>query len=93
MRDYRLKLNNLQQSAESLEGFIKNTLAREGSESYLREHRQQEMGVYSVSDDVVKLRDAVVVCQSIYGLITEPYSKPEPISRHEVDPQTATVEV
>lgn len=93
VRDYRLKLNNLQQSAESLEAFIKNTLAREGSESYLRELRQQEMGVYSVSDDVAKLRDAVVVCQSIYGLITEPYSKPEPISRHEVDPQTATVEV
>ncbi len=93
VRDYRLKLNNLQQSAESLEAFIKNTLAREGSESYLRELRQQEMGVYSVSDDVVKLRDAVVVCQSIYGLITEPYSRPEPISRHEVDPQTATVEV
>jgi hypothetical protein len=93
VRDYRLKLNNLQQSAESLEAFIKNTLAREGSESYLRELRQQEMGVYSVSDDVAKLREAVVVCQSIYGLITEPYSRPEPISRHEVDPQTATVEV
>lgn len=93
VRDYRLKLNNLQQSAESLEAFIKNTLAREGSESYLRELRQQEMGVYSVSDDVAKLRDAVVVCQSIYGLITEPYNKPEPISRHEVDPQTTTVEV
>lgn len=93
VRDYRLKLNNLQQSAESLEAFIKNTLAREGSESYLRELRQQEMGVYSVSGDVVKLRDAVMVCQSIYGLITEPYSRPEPISRHEVDPQTATVEV
>lgn len=93
VRDYRLKLNNLQQSAESLEAFIKNTLAREGSESYLRELRQQEMGVYSISDDVAKLRDAVVVCQSIYGLITEPYSRPEPISRHEVDPQTATVEV
>jgi hypothetical protein len=93
VRDYRLKLNNLQQSAESLEAFIKNTLAREGTESYLRELRQQEMGVYSVSDDVAKLRDAVLVCQSIYGLITEPYSRPEPISRHEVDPQTATVEV
>ena len=92
VRDYRLKLNNLQQSAESLEAFIKTTLAREGSESYLRELRQQEMGVYSVSDDVAKLRDAVVVCQSVYGLITEPYSRPEPISRHEVDPRTATVE-
>ena len=93
VRDYRLKLNNLQQSAESLEAFIKNTLAREGSESYLQELRKQNMGVYSVSDDVAKLRDAVLVCQSIYGLITEPYSRHEPISRHEVDPQTATVEV
>jgi len=92
VRDYRLKLNNLQQSAESLEAFIKNTLAREGSESYLRELRQQEMGVYSVSDDVAKLRDAVVVCQSIYELITKPYIRPEPISRYEVDPHTATVE-
>jgi hypothetical protein len=93
VRSYRLKLNNLQESAMALEAFIKNTLAREGSESYLRELRQQEMGVYSVSDDVAKLRDAVVVCQSIYKLITEPYAPPEPISRHEVDPQTATVEI
>jgi hypothetical protein len=91
VRSYRLKLNNLQESAESLEAFIKNTLAREGSESYLRELRQQEMGIYSVSDDVAKLRDAVVVCQSIYKLITEVYTPPEPISRHEVDPSTATI--
>jgi hypothetical protein len=93
VRSYRLKLNNLQQSAESLEAFIKNTLAREGSESYLRELRQQEMGIYSVSDDVAKLRDAVMVCQSIYKLITEAYAPPEPISRHEVDPSTATVQL
>lgn len=93
VRSYRLKLNNLQESADALEGFIKNTLAREGSESYLRELRQQEMGIYSVTDDVAKLRDAVVVCQSIYKLITEAYQPPEPISRHEVDPQTATVEI
>lgn len=93
VRSYRLKLNNLQQSAESLEAFIKNILARQGSESYLRELRQQEMGIYSVDDDVAKLRDAVVVCQSIYKLITEPYLRPEPISRHEVDPATATIEV
>jgi len=93
VRSYRLKLNNLQQSAESLEAFIKNTLAREGSESYLRELRQQEMGVYSVTDDITKLRDAVVVCQSIYRLITEPYSPPAPISRHEVDPTTATIDL
>jgi len=93
VRSYRLKLNNLQQSAESLEAFIKNTLAREGSESYLRELRLQEMGVYSVDDDVQKLRDAVVVCQSIYKLITEPYSPPAPISRHEVDPSIATIDL
>jgi len=93
VRDYRLKLNNLQQSAESLEAFIKNTLVREGSESYLRELRQQEMGIYSVDNDVAKLRDAVVVSQSIYKLITEPYLPPEPISRHEVDPSTATVDL
>lgn len=93
VRSYRLKLNNLQQSAESLEAFIKNTLAREGSESYLRELRQQEMGIYSVDDDVAKLRNAVLVCQSIYKLITEPYTPPAPISRHEVDPTIATVEV
>lgn len=93
VRDYRLKLNNLQVSADSLEAFIKNTLAREASESYLQELRKQNMGVYSVSDDVAKLRDAVMVCQSIFKLITEPYTRPEPISRHEVDPQTATIEV
>jgi len=93
VRSYRLKLNNLQQSAESLEAFIKNTLAREGSESYLRELRQQEMGIYSVDDDVAKLRDAVVVCQSIYKLITEPYTPPAPISRHEVDSSTATIDL
>jgi hypothetical protein len=93
VRDYRLKLNNLQQSAESLEAFIKNTLAREGSESYLQELRRQEMGVYSVDDDINKLRDAVLVCQSVFKLITEPYAPPAPISRHEVDPTTATIDL
>lgn len=92
VRSYRLKLNNLQQSAESLEAFIKNVLAREGSESYLRELRQQEMGIYSVDNDVAKLRDAVVVCQSIYRLITEPYTPPAPISRREGDAATETVD-
>lgn len=92
-RSYRLKLNNLQESAESLVAFIKNTLAREGSESYLRELRQLELGIFSVSDDIDKLRNAVMVCQSIYKLITEPYVPPAPISRHEVDPTTATVDV
>jgi len=93
VRSYRLKMNNLQQSAESLEAFIKSTLAREGSEAYLRELRQQEMGIYSVNNDVAKLRDAVVVCQSIYKLITEQYQPPEPISRHEVNVQDTTVEI
>lgn len=91
VQSYRLKLNNLQQSAESLDAFLRNTLAREGSESYLRELRQVDRGIFSVSDDVAKLRDAVVVCQSVYKLITEPYSPPEPISRCEVDPTTTTV--
>lgn len=93
VRDYRLKLNNLQQSAESLEAFIKNTLAREGSESYLRELRQQEMGIFSVDDDIDKLRNAVLVCQSVFKLITEPYVPPAPISRREVDPSVTTVDV
>jgi Txe/YoeB family toxin of Txe-Axe toxin-antitoxin module len=93
VRSYRLKLNNLQQSAESLEAFIKNTLAREGSECYLRELRQQEMGIYSVDDDVAKLKNAVLVCQSVFRLITEPYVPPAPISRHEVHPSTVTVEM
>jgi len=91
VRDYRLKLNNLQQSAESLQAFLKNTLAREGTESYLQQLRKQDMGIYSVDDDVAKLRDAVMVCQSVYKLITEPYTKPEPIGRHTVDPTTTTV--
>ena len=86
-------MNNLQQSAESLEAFLRSVLAREGSEAYLQELRAQEMGIYSVTDDVAKLRNAVTVCQVIYKLITETYQPPEPISRHEVDPQTATIEV
>ena len=83
VRSYRLKLNNLQESAESLEAFIKNTLAREGSESYLRELRQLDLGIFSVDDDMTKLRNAVMVCQSVYKLITEPYTPPTPISRED----------
>lgn len=93
VRDYRLKLNNLQQSAESLDAFLRNTLSREGSESYLRELRQQEMGIYSVDNDVAKLRDAVVVCQSIYKLITEPYTPPAPMARGEHMASEAVVDV
>jgi len=92
-RSYRLKLNNLQESAEALEAFIKNTLAREGSESYLSELRRLDLGIFSVSDDINKLRNAVLVCQSVFKLITEPYTPPAPISRREVDPKSATVEV
>jgi hypothetical protein len=83
VRSYRLKLNNLQESAESLEAFIKNTLAREGSESYLRELRHLDLGIFSVDDDMTKLRNAVMVCQSVYKLITEPYTPPTPISRED----------
>ena len=83
VRSYRLKLNNLQESAESLEAFIKNTLAREGSESYLRELRQLDLGIFSVDDDMTKLRNAVMVCQSVYKLITDPYTPPTPISRED----------
>jgi hypothetical protein len=93
VQSYRLKLNNLQQSAESLDAFLRNTLAREGSEAYLQAMRQVDRGIFSVSDDIKKLRDAVVVCQSIYKLITEPYVAPQPISRREVDPSTASVDV
>ena len=83
VRSYRLKLNNLQESAESLDAFIKNTLAREGSESYLRELRQLDLGIFSVDDDMTKLRNAVMVCQSVYKLITDPYTPPTPISRED----------
>ncbi len=77
--------------ADSLEAVVKNTLARGGSECYVREVRQQGMGIYSDTDDVAKLREAVVVCQSIFQLITEPYAAPEPIARHNVDANSATV--
>jgi hypothetical protein len=93
IQSYRLKLNNLQQSAESLDAFLRNTLAREGSEAYLQAMRQVDRGIFSVSDDIKKLRDAVVVCQSVYKLITEPYVAPQPISRREVDPSTATIDL
>ena len=93
VRDYRLKMNNLQQSAEALEAFIKSTLAREGSEEYLQTLRKQQAGIYSVTDDVAKLRDAVIVCQSIYKLITEVYQPPEPISRRQTSASEAVVEL
>ena len=80
-RDYRLKLMNLQQSAESLRAFLKNVLAREGSESYLTELRNVEAGIYSVDKDVELLRGAVVTLQEVFRLATEPYTPPAPMPR------------
>jgi hypothetical protein len=80
-RDYRLKLMNLQQSADSLRAFLKNVLAREGSESYLTELRDVPAGIYSVDKDVQLLRDAVVTLQEAFKLATQPYTPPAPMSR------------
>lgn len=80
-RDYRLKLMNLQQSADSLRAFLKNVLAREGSESYLTELRSVPAGIYSVDKDVQLLRDAVVTLQEAFKLATEPYTPPASMSR------------
>lgn len=82
-RDYRLKLMNLQQSAESLRSFLKNVLAREGSETYLNELRNVEAGIYSVNKDVQLVRDAVVTLQEAFKLATEPYTPPTPMPRDE----------
>jgi hypothetical protein len=80
-RDYRLKLMNLQQSAESLRAFLKNVLSREGSEAYLTELRNVEAGIYSVDKDVELLRGAVVTLQEAFKLATEPYTPPAPMPR------------
>ena len=82
-RDYRLKLMNLQQSAESLRAFLKSVLAREGSESYLTELRNVEAGIYSVDKDVELLRGVVVTLQEAFKLATEPYTPPTPMPRDE----------
>jgi len=92
-RDYRLKLMNLQQSADSLRAFLKSTLAREGTEAYLAELRDLDLGIYSVGKDIELLRDAVTTLQEVYKLAIEPYDAPEPIGRHEVDPTTATIDL
>ena len=92
-RDYRLKLMNLQQSADSLRAFLRNTLAREGTEAYLTELRNLGGGIYSVANDTELLRNAVITLQEVYKLAIEPYMPPEPISRHEVDPTTTTIEL
>ena len=80
-RDYRLKLMNLQQSAESLRAFLKNVLSREGSEAYLTELRNVQAGIYSVDKDVELLRGAVVTLQEVFKLATEPYTPPASMSR------------
>lgn len=80
-RDYRLKLMNLQQSAESLRAFLRSVLAREGSETYLTELRNVEAGIYSVDKDVELLRGAVVTLQEVFKLASEPYTPPAPMPR------------
>lgn len=92
-RDYRLKLMNLQQSADSLRSFLKSTLAREGTEAYLTELREMDLGIYSVGKDIDLLRNAVTTLQEVYKLAIEPYIPPTPVSRHEVDPTTATIDL
>ena len=82
-RDYRLKLMNLQQSAESLQAFLKNTLAREGSEAYLTQMRGLDLGIYSVGNDIELLRGAVTTLQGVFRLATDPYTPPTPISRED----------
>lgn len=92
-RDYRLKLMNLQQSAESLRAFLKNVLAREGSETYLTELRNVEAGIYSVDKDVQLVRDAVVTLQEAFKLATEPYTPPAPIPRSADVTSNVTIDV
>ena len=92
-RDYRLKLMNLQQSCDSLRAFLKNTLAREGTESYLTELRNLGGGIYSVANDTELLRNAVITLQEVYKLSIEPYTPPDQVSRHEVDPTTTTIDL
>lgn len=92
-RDYRLKLMNLQQSADSLRAFLKSTLAREGTETYLTELRDLDLGVYSVGKDIELLRNAVTTLQEVYKLAIEHYIPPTQVSRHEVDPTTATIDL
>lgn len=92
-RDYRLKLMNLQQSADSLRAFFINTLSREGTEAYLTQLRELDLGMYSVAKDIGLLRGVVTTLQEVYKLATETYVPPTPISRHEVDPTTTTIEL
>jgi len=91
--DYRNDLHNLRVSADALEARLKNILARSGDGRLAEMRGRTDLGVYSVHDDMNLLRGAVEACQRIYRLATEPYVAPQPISRREVDPSTASVDV
>lgn len=92
-RDYRLKLMNLQQSADSLRAFLKSTLAREGSEAYLTELRGLDLGIYSVGKDIELLRGSVTTLQEVFRLATEPYTPPAPMPRSEEVVSDVTIDV
>jgi hypothetical protein len=92
-RDYRLKLMNLQQSADSLRAFLKNVLAREGSESYLSELRGLDLGIYSVGKDIELLRGSVTTLQEVFKLATEPYTPPSPMPRSADVTSDVTIDV
>lgn len=91
--DYRNDLHNLRVSADALEARLKNILARSGDGRLAEMRARTDLNVYSVHDDLNLLRGAVEACQRIYRLATEPYVAPQPISRRDFDPTTATVDV
>jgi hypothetical protein len=91
--DYRNGLHNLRVSADALEALLKNILVKNGDGRLAEMRARTDLGIYAVDDDMGLLRGAVETCQSIYKLITEPYVAPQPISRREVDPSTASVDV
>ena len=93
IQDYRHGLHNLRVSADALETLLKNILVRGGDERLIAMRQRTDMGIFSVHDDMDLLRGAVETCQNVFRLATDKYQRPDPISRHEVDPQTATVEV
>ena len=92
IQDYRHALHNLRVSADALEALLKNILVRGGDERLDAMRQRTDMGIFSVNDDMDLLRGAVETCQNVFRLATEQYQRPEPISRHEVDPTTATVD-
>ena len=92
IQDYRHALHNLRVSADALETLLKNILVRGGDERLDAMRQRTDMGIFSVKDDMDLLRGAVETCQNVFRLATEQYQRPEPISRHEVDPTTATVD-